>query len=164
MNFSEIVEDKINIKYNGKFFDIKNDNEKLIFNTNQVYIPFGVEKNFNNYYLKILKNDESNSLFQFIEEIESKFIQFLNNYNSSEQVNFTSQIKKKQGYGDFLQLKIPYRNNQFILDIYDQENNRKTIFDIKKKQQLKLKLMIDNIWSFNDSYSAVIKVKSIFLV
>lgn len=164
MNFSEIVQEKINISYNGKFFDIQNDKEKLIFYTNQVYIPFGLEKNFNNYYLKVLKNDESNLLFQFIKEIESKCIQFLNDYNSSKQVNFISQIKIKPSYGDFLQLKIPYKNNQFILDIYDQENNRKTIFDIKKKQQLKLKLMIDNIWSFNDSYSAVIKVKSIFLV
>lgn len=164
MNFSEINSEKITIDYNEKFYNIFYDKQKLIFNTDIVYIPFGLEKSYNNYYIKVLKNEESKLLFDRISLLEQQFNRFLLESNSNKQINFISQIKTKIHYGDFLQLKIPYKNNQFILDVFDQENNRKTIFDLKKKQQVKLKLMFDSIWPFNDCFSAVIKVKSIILV
>ena len=164
MKLSEINQKEININYNSKFFDILYEKEKFIFDTDQVYIPFGLEKNYNNYYIKVLKNKQSESLFEMIKSLENQFTQFLVELNPSHEINFISQIKTKANYGDFLQLKIPYKHNQFILDVFDQENNRKTIFDLKKKQQVKLKLMLDSIWPFNNSYSAVIKVTSIILV
>ena len=162
MKYCEIDEEKITIDYNEKFFNILHNQQKLIFDSDLVYIPFGLEKNYNNYYIKVLKNNESMLLFDKITLLEQQFSKLLLNVKS--QINFISQIKTRMNYGDFLQLKIPFKNNQFILDVFDQENNRKTIFDLKKKQQVKLKLMLDNIWPFNDSFSAVIKVKSIILV
>lgn len=162
MKYCEVDEEKITIDYNEKFFNILHNQQKLIFDSDLVYIPFGLEKNYNNYYIKVLKNNESMLLFDKITLLEQQFSKLLLNVKS--QINFISQIKTRMNYGDFLQLKIPFKNNQFILDVFDQENNRKTIFDLKKKQQVKLKLMLDNIWPFNDSFSAVIKVKSIILV
>lgn len=166
MNLSEINIQKINYEILPKFIKINYDLEDFVFKTNNNYIPFGVEKNFNNLIIKILKNDNTVDLFEKIGQIENSHKIFLEKHLNRDikDIKFNSQIFYKNNYGTFLSLKIPIKNNQFLVDIFDINNDRKTIFDIKKKININLTLYINNIWFFKDTYSSLIKIKEIIIL
>ncbi len=164
MNVSQINIDKINYEVLPKFIRIKHDFEDLTFKCENNYIPFGVEKNFNNLIIKVLKNKDSETLFEKISQIENNHINFLKKQLNKDKIKFNSQIIFKNNYGTFLILKIPIKNNQFLVDIFDSNNDRKTIFDLDKKITINLILFIDNLWYFKDTYSSLIKIKEISIL
>lgn len=161
---SEIDVKNINYVSTSKFIKINYNDNNLIILTGKVYIPFGFEKNFNNFYLKILKQKDSEILFEKIKELEDNNITYLNSENNIKDIKYNSQIKIKNNYGVFLSLKIPYKNGQYLVDIYDKDQDRKTVFDIKKNQYAEITIEMDSIWYFKNSYSSVLKIKSLVLV
>ena len=56
--------DSEKIKYvsNSKYIELSHDDNDLIMSYESVHVPFGLEKSFNNYILKILNNSESKEL------------------------------------------------------------------------------------------------------
>lgn len=166
MNLNELDFTKIKYQNLTNYTKITYNLNEFEFNINNAYIPFGIEKNYDNYIIKILKNSNTSSYFEKLLDIEKNHINFLSldSKLDKELINFNSQIIEKKNYGDFLIVKIPIVKKQFQVDIFDKNNDRKNIFDINKKQIANLKLYIDNLWNFKGKYSCPVKVKEITLL
>lgn len=155
------------IKYsddNPKFIQLSYDNEEIKLGCQSVFIPFGLEKNFNNYILKILLNKESEILFQSIRKIEENNISYLRKFEHFSDSDYKSQIIKKDNYGEFLIVKIPLIKNQFIVDICDKNKNTSDVYQIQKKQKINIYLQLNSIWRFKNRYSCIPKVSKIELL
>lgn len=161
---SECIKD---IKYikEDKYIKLIYNDTNLKIKFSNVIIPFGVEKNYNNYIIKIIRNSESHDLFTLIENIEENNIQSLLSTNiDKNKFNYKSQIEYKVNYGTFLTLKIPIVKNQFCVSIYNKNKELINVFDLlRKKSKISLEFEIDSIWLFKDKYSCVPKVKNIYL-
>ena len=154
---------KIKYNSNSKYIELSYDDNVLMMSHESVYVPFGLEKNFNNYILKILYNNESKDLFEKIMKIEEQNITFLKMCGDFEKYEYKSQIIEKKNYGKFLIVKIPLVKNQFNVEIMDKENNLQDIFKIQKKQKMNICLEINSIWIFKNKYSCIPKVTKIKL-
>lgn len=154
------------IKYNQtqKFIELSYNNESLKLNFSSVYIPFGLEKYFDSYILKIASNDQSKELFDIIKSIEQRNVSYLKEQEVFSGCDYKSQIIHKKNYGDFLIVKIPSVKGQFTVDIMDNENKINNVFGIKKKQKIDICLELNTIWNFKNKYSCVPKVSKIKLL
>ena len=128
--------------------DIRDINDKIIyFHTPLMYVPFGIEKEYNNYIIKLqfkgLKNNTNPEMLNFYNSIihfENEII----NIKNIDKNNFKSQIIYKNNYDDLLIIKI---NKKFYnIEIVNQKSEIKNIFDIKKKSEIECKLHVDNLW------------------
>lgn len=151
------------IKYisKPKYIEILYNNQPLTFEYNSLLVPFGVEKYFNSYILKIILNNESEELFNTIRKIEQENILYLKKEGNFSESDYKSQIINKSNYGDFLVVKIPLVKGQIIVNVVDNENNFDNIFNVKKKQKINLCLELKSIWNFKNKYSCVPKVTKI---
>ena len=75
--------DKIKITPKGQHHAITLDNNSIQLNTDVLYCPFGLERVYNDYYLKLCfqgmkNNKELNDLCFFIYKLEKKIIETLN--------------------------------------------------------------------------------------
>jgi len=131
--------------------DIRDENnKKFFFETPLMYIPFGVEKDYNNYIIKLQfkgmkkeNNQEMESFHSLIKSFEDKIIETKN----IDKDIFKSQIIQKENYDDLLVIKI---NKKFCnIDITNQNSELRNIFNIEKKSEIKCKLHIDNLWTNN---------------
>lgn len=156
--------EKIKYNSNSKYIELSHDDNDLIMSHESVYVPFGLEKNFSNYFLKILYNNESKDLFEKIKKIEEQNITFLKKQGDFEKYDYKSQIIEKKNYGKFLVVKIPLVKNQFNVEIFDKDNNIVDIFKIEKKQKMNLCLEINSIWCFKNKYSCIPKITKIKLL
>ena len=156
--------EKIKYNSNSKYIELSHDDNDLIMSHESVYVPFGLEKNFSNYFLKILYNNESKDLFEKIKKIEEQNITFLKKQGDFEKYDYKSQIIEKKNYGKFLVVKIPLVKNQFNVEIIDKDNNIQDIFKIQKKQKMNVYLEINSIWCFKNKYSCIPKITKIKLL
>ncbi len=158
--------DSEKIKYvsNSKYIELSHDDNDLIMSYESVHVPFGLEKNFNNYILKIVNNSESKELFEKIKKIEQQNMKFLKKQGDFDNYEYKSQIIEKKNYGEFLVVKIPLVKNQFNVEIFDKDNNIVDIFKIEKKQKMNLCLEINSIWCFKNKYSCIPKITKIKLL
>lgn len=156
--------EKIKYNSNSKYIELSHDDNDLIMSHESVYVPFGLEKNFSNYFLKILYNNESKDLFEKIKKIEEQNIKFLKKQGDFEKYDYKSQIIEKKNYGKFLVVKIPLVKNQFNVEIIDKDNNIQDIFKIQKKQKMNVYLEINSIWCFKNKYSCIPKITKIKLL
>jgi len=154
-----------NISYvpDKKYTKILYDNNELIIQTDYVYTPFGLEKEYNNFYVKIVENDESECLFSKVREIEKENVEYIQRSTECDIVNYNSQIFSRKDYKDFLKLKLPMKCGQFMTNVYNRQGDIKTVYDISPKTKLKITFEIDTIWLFRDKYSSVFKIKNITL-
>ena len=131
--------------------DIRDENNnKLYFETPFMYLPFGLEKEYSDYILKLqfrgVKDDSNSEMKEFynlIKNFEEKII----NLKGIEEKKFKSQIIEKNNYDDLLIIKI--KKKFFNIDISNSNSEIKNIFDIQKKSQIKCTMHIDNLWSNN---------------
>lgn len=123
------------------------NNKKIIFNTPLMYVPFGVEKDYNNYIIKLqfkgLKsntNPEMESFYNLIRNFENEIIDIKN----IDKEKFKSQIIIKENYDNLLVIKI---NKKFCnIEILNQKSEMRNIFNIEKKSEIECKLHLDNLW------------------
>ena len=128
--------------------DIKSTNgKKIYFNTPLMYVPFGIEKDYNNYIIKLqfkgLKNNTKPEMKNFYDSIKNFENQIIDMKNIDKE-RFKSQIISKDNYDDLLIIKI---NKKFHnIEIINQNSEIKNIFNIEKKSEIECKLHIDNLW------------------
>ena len=128
--------------------DIRDKNKnKIYFNTPLMYVPFGVEKDYNNYIIKLqfkgLKNNNKPEMKEFYNSIRNFENQIIDIKNVDKE-KFKSQIIPKENYDDLLTIKI---NKKFHnIEIINQNSEIKNIFNIEKKSEIECKLHIDNLW------------------
>ena len=115
---------------------------------------FGIEKEYNNYLMKMRFNSnikDHSEFFDFVNELEM-FLQ-----KSLGRQKFKNQIRLNKKYSPLLILKLPFKNGKFIVDIED--NKLTTINEIVKDMKFKCLLEINNIWhnDTNSSYKWIVK-------
>jgi hypothetical protein len=136
----------------NNFYNIKNkkSNKCLKFKLKNVFLPFGLDEEYNNYYLKFELNDNDTEHVEFkntIKLIEDKIINdFKCNDNELKNV-----IKKRDEKKDLLVCRIKkFKTNISINISYDDKNNNylKTVFDIGKNIFANIDIEISSLWDF----------------
>lgn len=168
INYKTIKLEKIvfsnekNINSKWKNIDIRYNNKKIEFMTPLIYLPFGVENEYGNYYLKLqfsgAKNNTNLELlhfYQFIEKIEDEII----NHLKIDKSNFKSQIIIKEKYDNLLKTKINSYKKRLNYKI--NSDTYTTIYEIPKKSWIKCLLCIDKIVHNEDIYICKIQMKEI---
>tara|TARA_X000000950_G_scaffold16461_1_gene17925 strand:+ start:177 stop:659 length:483 start_codon:yes stop_codon:yes gene_type:complete len=159
MQNKKFYEEDIVISYTkNNIFTIVNSDKYdtfLNFSTGVVNVPFGIEKYYDSYILKIQLIDKD--LIDFINTIENK----VKNINKEY---FISQIQEsKDPYPNLLIIKI---DNKKInkLEIQSSNNNLVNFFDIKKNTKIKLNIYVDNIWFNNKKLICKFKTNKICIM
>ena len=152
-NQNDLIIEKTKELSNADLYSIKYDDEKLAFPVKNVNIPFGLEKYYNDYLIKIQLDSEP--IINLVNKIEEKVSEIDKN-------KFKSQIKKSQNFKDLLTIKIV--NNKNELFIKKDNNQLTTIFDISKNCRVDLMIFIDLVWFGKDSLVAKFKTKNISIL
>jgi len=157
INLSEITIEK-SIKNS---YDIKYNSNTIDFWTPILFIPFGLDNKYNNFFLNCeLDNDTNNmKIFEyFIEQLENKFIELLNiqKHQLNSQLRYTDT-------NSILYTKFLEKSKQIITIIKDSKNNYKTIYDIEKNMNCKLKLSLNKLWCKSEKYYYKYSIKEIIL-
>jgi hypothetical protein len=140
-------------------YDITYNGHSINFWTPQLYIPFGLESKFNNYFLNLeLKCDNTNvKLFQyFIETFELKLIELLG--IPKEQLN--SQLRYTDG-NSILYTKVYEKYKKIITNVKNSDGSFVNIFNLDKDIYVNVNLIVDKLWFINDMYYYKFKLKEI---
>jgi len=143
------------IKTTNNCIVLKHLNKNLIFNTPELFIQFGIEKEYNNFILKLRISKKNLDFCKFIENLEEKINQTLN-------IKITSSLRKDSKYDPLLICKLPFKNDKFLCDFIDISGNHINPYSIEKKMSCKCSLIIDKIWKFNNKYYYKLRVKKMF--
>ena len=160
IDYRKIDWNKLKLEYcdkDSKFVNVRYNDSELTFFSPSMKLPFGLEKEYNNYYFKLefttKKNNTDIINFKlFIEKLEKTFNEFL-------EEDIPSQIKYNNKYDPLLICKIPNRFNKLQCIIKEKSENI-NIYNIEKGSYIKCLLFIDKIWKYNNNFYYKIKVKS----
>ena len=146
-----IIKDK-----NSKSFNIK---------TPVVYLPFGLEKEYDSYYLKLqLRKTHDKTYNQklddFLKQVEMVEEQ-LEKYTCKQ---IKTQIRRHEKYDPIIITKIPFNYGKPNIVFEDKNKNPLNIFKINKKQYIECELNIDRAFIYKDSVTYKIKIIKIKLV
>lgn len=130
--------------------------EKFSFWTPNVYIPFGLETKFDNYYLNLHIND--NEFKEYIKNIEIKLIEIL----KIDKDKLNSQLRDCEN--SILYTKINEFKKKILTKIVTKNNENINIFNLEKECYCKCHLFIDQIWENDDIYYYKYKIKKIILL
>ena len=119
MNFKDIDLTKIKLIDNGKFIEFATP-LKIV--TPKMYLPFGVEKEYNNYVMKlqfrgINESDELKEFYKFILNLEK----VLRALTKTDCDLLKTQLKPSEKYDPVLITKIPQQKDKFLCEASDSE-------------------------------------------
>ena len=157
MYFNKIDIDKISIEdLDSKFINIRYNDNPLIIDTPDMYIPFGLEKEYSNYVIKLQFRktlSDTISFHNFISNLENRLKTLLDSDNLKSQLKYSK-------FDPLLITKIAQNNNKLFIDAtFNGENIN--IYNIDKKIIANCKIMIDTIFKKNDNYFYKIKLKEL---
>lgn len=105
--------------------------------------PFGIEKKYNDYIVKLSLNNENYIMFKNIEdEMISELIKIDSEYELKTQINIYNNFKS-------LITKLFIVKNNIITEFLDNNSNIIGIDDFKKKTKLDLIITVDKFWIKN---------------
>lgn len=138
---SEFIDvNKISLEdINENSFKVLYNNQKLILSLFSINTPFGLDKEYNNLYLKMELNNKEIS--KLINNIETKFSDCLN-----------QTIKTQLRNDNILNCKIPRLKNKIICEIKDKNDSYYNIYNITKNQSISCDISVDSIWKYEDKY------------
>ena len=148
VNIDNIIFEKIK----GNFYNIKNKrtNKYIKYKLKNVFLPFGLDEEYNNYYLKFeLENNniEHGNFKNTMLELENK----IKNDFSCTNNEFKNIIKLRDEKKDLLVCRLKkFKNNININITYDnkEEGYLKTIFEINKNVYTDIEIEVNNLWDF----------------
>jgi hypothetical protein len=155
INIDEIlVDDALNVTYKGK---------KIIFKTPILYLPFGVDKSYQNIFMKLnmrknyYDDDTYEQFTEFIEKIEAKLTELTGK-------PIRTQLYYHNYYGTSLMTKVPHFKGRVSIDI--NRDGKYAVFDsIDNKMYLRVELVIDRLWEYkDDTLTYKIKVQTIDII
>jgi len=157
MSFKKIDINNITLKQNKTAWFL---NKKIVFKTPKLYIPFGLEKNYDNYIIKlqlrnIKKDKKIKDFFDFIVNLEKKLSELLN-------TEIESQIIYNTKYDPLILSKLPQKQNQFTCNAF-KDSDLINIFNIEKSVYCECELIVDSIWKFNNKFYYKLKINTIYL-
>jgi hypothetical protein len=160
MNYTQIniddikTDDALNVIYKGN---------KIVFKTPILYLPFGVDKSYQNIFMKMQMrtnyyDDDTYATFTtFIETLEAKLAELTGK-------EIRSQLAYNNRYGNTLMTKVPHFKDRVSIDV--NRDGKYAVFDsIDSKQYLTLELVVDRLWEYNeDTLTYKIKVQTINII
>tara|TARA_B110000285_G_scaffold180357_1_gene203369 strand:+ start:504 stop:995 length:492 start_codon:yes stop_codon:yes gene_type:complete len=162
MKFEDIKFDNITIEKSVKTsFNIKLNNNTIDFWTPILYVPFGLEQKYNNYFLNLELKDDNKyvELFQyFIESFESKLIELLN----IPKEQFNSQLRYTDN-NNILYTKVYQHYKKIITNVKSKGGENMNLFNIDKDCYVCVNLMVDKLWFINNMYYYKFKLKDIII-
>ena len=161
MDFLQIDISKITLSGNGKFINIEYEDKPFEIKFPKVYIPFGIEEKFKNYYLNLqlnnYKNDNyQNSFLLFIENLEKQIIEKL----GIDKELFNSQISYRKNDIIMIYTKIMEKFRKFTTKVY-KDNRLLNIFNLGKEINIDGTIIIDKIWKIKGKYYYKLKLSNI---
>jgi hypothetical protein len=141
IEFKKLTDNNFSVLYDGGF---------LKFWCNKLFLPFGLEHEYNKTIIKLELNNENesdNHLKKVIYHIENLIKKKLN-INDNE---FKSIIKKRPNKSDILEIRIKSIKNNLITNIEyeDKDNNYlKTLYDLPKKSFVNTQIEINALWDY----------------
>ena len=105
------------------------------------------------------------SFFDFVQNTEFMCMKKLG-LTEEDADKFVSEIQydKNEIYEPSLQVKLPFRYNQFLVDLYSDFSSSVNIFSINKFQKMECDLFVDRVWRMNDKFYMKWKCKIIHMV
>ena len=162
MKFEDIDINNITLEKSVKTsYDIRFNGCSIEFWTPKLYIPFGIESKFNNYFLNLELKGDSNSikLFQyFIETFEQKLIELLD--IPKELLN--SQLRYTDN-NSILYTKVYEKYKKIITTVKNNDDSYVNIFDLEKDNYINVNLIVDKLWFINGMYYYKFKLKDILV-
>ena len=162
MKFEDIDIKNITLEKSVKnSYDIKFNGNSIEFWTPELYVPFGIESKFNNYFLNLeLKGDNNNiKLFQyFIEIFEAKLIELLN--IPKDQLN--SQLRYTDN-NSILYTKVYEKYKKIITNVKTKDDSFVNIFNLEKDNYVNVNLIVDKLWFIKGMYYYKFKLKDIII-
>jgi len=152
ITLEQSVKTSYNIKFNGNSIE---------FWTPKLYVPFGIESKYNNYFLNLELQGDNNSikLFEyFIETFEAKLIELLN--IPKEQLN--SQLRYTDG-NSILYTKVYEKYKKIITTVKNTDNSFVNLFNLEKDIYINTNLIVDKLWFINGIYYYKFKLKDIII-
>ena len=136
----------------NNFYSIKNkrSNKSLKFKLKKVFLPFGLDEEYNNYYLKFELNDNDYEHVEFKNTIHLIENKIMNDFKCTDN-ELKQVIKKRDEKKDLLVCRIKkFKTNLSInISFNDKDNNYlKTIFDINKNIFADIDIEINSLWDF----------------
>lgn len=162
MFFDKINIDEIKIsKSKGNFYNITLDDNNLEFWTPKLYIPFGIDRKFNNFFINFeldTENDLINYFYNFLVDIEKKLVLLLD--IEKEKLNSQLRITKKN---PMLYTKVINNKDKIISVIKTENGEFMNFYKIEKRINAKVRICIDNIWCKNNMYYYKYKIKELII-
>jgi hypothetical protein len=161
MIFTDIDLDKITLQHDdGEFITVKYKLGPLIIDAPKMYIPFGLEQEYNNYIIKLQfsrKNKDTIEFYNFLDRLEDRLKILL------ESDDLKTQLRPGGKYDPLLITKIQRNKDKLQIEVKT-ENENVNIFKLEKKIYAKSQIMIDTIFKKKDQFFYKIKLKKLFLV
>lgn len=150
---------KSNNHYIVSYNNSKNENKLLLFKTPILYLPFGIEKQFNNYILKLqLKKNKDNT------GDLSMFLTFIKNIEKLIEKKFNKNVKSQIVFHDIFDPIIITKilhTSKLIKTTIKQNHSYFNFFNLKKKMSLQTEILIDKIWIQETQIIYKLKLKTI---
>ena len=131
MNYNLLKIDNIKLNSNIKFTEVsylnsKKENKDLVIKSPFLCLPFGIEKEYGNYILKLqVKNSDT------------EFLNFIKNIEELIEEKFGKPVKSQIRYHDkfdpIIITKILNRKNFIITEVINESNEYVNFFSLKKK-------------------------------
>ena len=164
MNFEKVSIDDIKLKRSVKgSYEIKSSGNNIEFWTPELFVPFGLESKYNDYFLNlelVETHDPGVELFKyFIVTLEGKLRELL----GVDEEEFNSQLRNTQD-NTILYTKILQKNSKILTEFKNSDNENLNIFSLEKRVYVKLKLLVDRIWFSKGKFFYKYKIKEMVLV
>ena len=144
--------EKINLKkVNENIYILLIEEKILKFWSPKVFIPFGLENEYNKNIIKLELNEKNEEHIYFkkiILHLENLIKKKLNIENNDE---FKSVLQTRKNNNQFIECKIKSIKNNLIttIEFEDKDNNYlKSIYDLPKQSYIKTQIEINGIWDY----------------
>ena len=161
MDFLNIDLKDIKITKSNNYFNIEIDGKPIKIKTPVMFIPFGLEERYKNYYLNLELDDVENDNYQnsfllFLENLEKKIIDILD--IDKDQLN--SQISYRKNDKVIIYTKIMEKFRKFTTKV-TRNNSNVNIFNLGKNIHIEAEIVIDKIWVIKGKYYYKLKLYEI---
>lgn len=139
------------IKLNKNLYKILNKECEIQIQLKNIKIPFGLEKEYNKYKLKLDINDNNNiSEIYFLENLVKNIFQINDD-------KIKSVIRKRAKYNDLLVCNLKMnKDNIFVTITYlNTKDYLKSIYDIDKDMIGDYIVCVDSVWHYPDSNKSI---------
>jgi hypothetical protein len=149
-----------NILYEKKtnnFYNLKNkrSNKAIKINLKKVLLPFGLDQEYDHYYLKFELNENNSNHTDFLDFIRKLEEKIKLDFQCNDE-DFKPLLKKRDDKQELLvcRLKQFKKNIQLQIKFQDEKNNYlKTAFDLPKQSFMDIEIELNNLWDFRKQSS-----------